>query len=204
MPTLSKIIQKTQLRLTYQAGDFDQMKLNKLNIPLLVFLLSACTSAPITLSERQQLGQVSFQSIENYQVEEDGFGGIYVSSPDGEIGIIMQVSPSDSFTQEMIPAVIGGQYPEEGFPFAMLLFLGFENITLKDLRDFKLGGYSGYSRAFVATNQFNQIEGEYVFFPVGDQTFIAMGSVIKVTGDNHWNPEGKAAFDAIVGSVQFQ
>lgn len=171
---------------------------------LLLVLLSACTSAPpLTLTERQEAGILSFQSIEGYRIDRDETGGVYISSPDGEIGVIMQVAPAASFVPEMIPVVFGGEFAEEGFPVAMLLFLGFEDIHLSAISNFQHGEYSGHSRTFNATNSSNRIEGKYVFFNVGDQTFIAMGSVIRVAGDNQWNPQGEAVFDAIVGSVQF-
>jgi len=190
-------------RITYSPWRIDKNMKLIVNLSL-AFLLSACASAPPqTLTERQQVGSVSFQSVENYQIDEDETGGVYISSPDGEIGVIMQVAPTSTFLPEMTPTVLGGEYPEEGFPVAMMLFLGFENISLAQLKTFELGEYTGFSRTFVATNLSDKIEGEYVFFPFGDQTFIAMGSVISATGNNQWNPQGKAVFDAIVDSVQF-
>ncbi|MCL5428337.1 MAG: hypothetical protein M1347_00850 [Chloroflexi bacterium] len=109
------------------------------------------------------------------------------------------------FTPDMTPRMIGAKYPEERFPFEILLILGSDQgIELGDLEDYKHAAYSGYSRHFVASSiGGDPIEGEYIIYDVGDYVFIGMGSLVRVTGDNDWIPEGKFAFDLIVESVQF-
>jgi hypothetical protein len=172
---------------------------------LVIILVSGCAPelAPQTMSERQQIGDLSLQIIDGYILDNDETGGIYISSGDGEIGVIMQVAPNSSFVPEMTPNTFGGAYPEEGFPVAMMLFLGFDNISLAQIQTFKFGEYTGFKRNFTATNLTGKMEGEYIFFQFGEQTLIAMGSVISPTGNKQWNPHGKSVFDAIVNSIEF-
>lgn len=166
--------------------------------------LTACSGSSLQMTERQQIGAVSFQSVQGYRVETDNEGGIYIGSPDAEISVSLIYLPNDFFDPRMTPTMVGGEYPEEVIPFDILIFLGFNNIQLQPIHRYRSGEHSGYSRAFISSSDFGDpIEGEYVFYTVGDHTFVAMGSVVRVEGDNHWNPQGKVAFDAIVESVQF-
>jgi hypothetical protein len=170
----------------------------------IAILLTACSGSGLRLTERQQIGSVSFQNVEGYSVETDNEGSIFIGSPDAEISVFMILLPNDYFDPHMTPTMVGGQYPEEVIPFDILVFLGFGNIELQPIHRYHNGDHLGYSRSFSSSSEGGDpIEGEYLFYTVGDQTFIAMGSVVRVEGDNRWDPQGKAAYDAIVESVQF-
>lgn len=170
----------------------------------MTILLTGCSGSGMRMTERQQIGDVSFQSIEGYIVETDNEGGIFIGSPDAEISVFMAYLPNDYFVPQMIPTVIGGEYAEESIPFDILVFLGFGNIQLQPIHRYRNGAFSGYSRTFISSSDYGDpIEGEWLFYTVGDYTFVAMGSVVRVEGENRWDPQGKAAFDAIVESVQF-
>lgn len=170
----------------------------------LAILVSGCSGFGPRLSERQQIGHVSFQSVEGYSVEGQGEDGIFMGSPDAEISVLLAYLPNDFFDENMTPTMIGAEYPEEVIPFDILLSLGFYNIELQPLHRYHHGEFTGYSRAFTSSSDFGDpIEGEYLFYKVGDYTFVAMGSVVHVEGNNRWDPQGKAAYEAILGSVQF-
>ena len=182
------------------------MKKSSILFLFLAVLLSACASDNPDLTKRQTIGLISFQNVPGFTVEDDGQGGVYIGSPDAEISVFMLYLPSEMFTQDMTPRMIGAKYPEERFPFEILLILGFENnIELSYIEEYKHANYAGYSRHFIAASVGGDpIEGEYIIYDVGDFVFIAMGSVVRVTGDNDWIPEGKVAFDLIVDSVSFK
>jgi hypothetical protein len=168
----------------------------------MAILLGGCS--PSGLATRQQVGGISFQPIQGYSVEKDGDTGVFISSPDSEITVYLVYVPNDYFLPEMILNEFGGQYQEEFIPLNVLILLGFGNIELAEITEYESSGHSGYIRAYKATSESgDSIEGEYLFYTVGENTFVAMGSVVHVTGDNQWDPQGKAAFDAIVASVQF-
>lgn len=180
------------------------MKKLALAFVCVVMLLAGCSGSGLPVTARQQIGDVSFQSIDGYKVETDGEGGIFIGSPDAEISVMMIYLPNDYFDERMIPTMVGGEYPEEVIPFDILVFLGFGNIQLLPIHRYRNGEYAGYSRGFTSSSDGGDpIEGEYLFYTVGDYTFIAMGSVVRVEAENHWDPEGKAAYDAIINSVQF-
>lgn len=180
--------------------------MKKMGLLILVasVFISACSADNPNLKDRQTIGAISFQNVPDFTVEDDGQGGVYIGSPDAEITIFMLYLPSAMFTADMTPRSIGGKYPEERFPFEILLILGFEqNIELSDIEDYEHDDYSGYIRHFEASSiGGDPIEGEYVIYDVGDHVFIGMGSVVYVTGDNDWFPEGKVAFDLILDSVK--
>lgn len=179
--------------------------MKKIFFPVLAvaILVSACSGSGPRLTARQQIGDVSFQSVEGYSVETDNEGGIFMGSPDAEISVMLVYLPNDFFDPRMTPTMVGGEYPEEVIPFDILVFLGFGNIQLNPIHRYRSGEFSGYSRSFTSSSDGGDpIEGEYLFYTVGDHTFIAMGSVVRVEGDNRWDPQGKAAYDAIVESVQ--
>ena len=180
--------------------------MKKLAFPILIvaILLSSCSASGLRLTERQQIGSVSFQSVDGYSVETDNEGSIFIGSPDAEISVFMIVLPNDYFDARMTPTMVGGEYPEEVIPFDILVFLGFVNIELDAIHRYHNGDHIGYSRSFTSSSDGGDpIEGEYLFYTVGENTFIAMGSVVRVEGENRWDPQGKAAYDAIVESVQF-
>ncbi len=174
---------------------------------LLVFtsiLLSSCGPTTVTQTDRQGSQGFTYQSIEGYSVEEDGQGGVYFTSPDQEIGIIFNFQPSSYYTQDLIPVDLGGKYAQESFPVETLVFLGYSEIQLGDLQTFQQDKFSGYRREFTASGAGGDIiQGEYIFFPVGDHDFIAMGTVVHLKGNNQWDPQGKQAFDTIIASLQF-
>lgn len=171
---------------------------------LLLFASACSPSNNPNLAKRQTIGSISFQNVPGFTSEDDGQGGVYLGSPDAEITIVLLYLPTAMFTEDMTPRMVGARYPEERFPFEILLILGFEqDIELSDLQDFENENYSGYSRHFEAFSLGRDpIEGEYVIFDLGDHVLIAMGSVVHVTGDNQWFPEGKVAFDLVVDSVR--
>jgi len=181
------------------------MKTVSRNFLVLILFATACSAENANLTSRQTIGSISFQNVPGFTSEDDGQGGVYLGSPDAEITILLLYLPSEMFTTEMTPRSIGAQYPEERFPFEILLILGFEqDIELSDIEDYEHGNYSGYTRHFESSSiGGDPIEGEYVIYDVGDHVFIAMGSVVHVTGDNDWFPEGKIAFDLVVDSVEF-
>ncbi len=180
------------------------MKTKIISLLVLTILVTSCSGSGPRLTARQQIGDVSFQSIEGFTVENDGEGGIFIGSPDAEISVFMIMLPNDYFDERMIPTMVGAQYPEEVIPFDILVFLGFGNMQLQPIRRYHSGDYVGYSRSFTSSSDVGDpIEGEYLFYTVGDKTFIAMGSVVRVEGENRWDPEGKTAYDAIINSVQF-
>jgi hypothetical protein len=173
---------------------------------LVVFtmLITSCSPSGLAMTERQQIGAVSFQSINGYIVAGQGDDGIFLGSPDAEISVAMIFLPNEYFEEVEAPTMIGAEYPEESIPFDILLSLGFYNIELQPIHRYRHSGFSGYSRVFTSSSDFGDpIEGEWIFYTVGDHTFVAMGSVVRVEGDNRWDPQGKTAFDAIVESVQF-
>ncbi len=180
------------------------MKTKLVFLFIFAILVTSCSGSGPRLTARQQIGDVSFQSIEGYSVENDGQGGIFIGSPDAEISVFMIVLPNDYFDPRMTPTMVGAEYPQEVIPFDILLFLGFYNIQLQPIHRYHSGDYIGYSRSFTSSSDAGDpIEGEYLFYTVGDTTFIAMGSVVRVKGENRWDPQGKTAYDAIVESVQF-
>jgi hypothetical protein len=174
------------------------------SLVIFTLLLTSCSPARLAMTERQQIGGVSFQSIEGYIVAGQGEDGIFLGTPDGEISIALILLPNEFFEEVKAPTMIGAEYPEEAVPFDILLSLGFYNIELQPIHRYRHSEFSGYSRAFISSSDFGDpIEGEWLFYTVGDYTFVALGSVVRVDGENRWDPQGKAAFDAILESVQF-
>lgn len=190
-------------------------------IVLIAALLSACAgaqaSSPVAplatqaevatleTSKRQQVGQISFENIEGYTAETDGRGGIFLGSPDAEISVMLMYVSNAELPERVIFQEFGASYVEEAIPLDIIIFLGFGNLQLGELKEFHFGEYRGYSRTFVGASVGNDpMEGEYLFFPLDENhTFIALGSVVRVTGENHWDPQGKRAFYTIMNSVQF-
>lgn len=155
---------------------------------------------------RHQEGNLSFENIEGFSIYTDGLGGVFIGSPDSEISVMLMYVSNSELPSQVILQEFGARYPEEAVPLDIIIFLGFgSTLQLGEIEEYHLGNYSGFSRTYVAASSVGDpMEGEYVFFSVDEtHTFIAMGSVVRVTGDNQWDPQGKAAFDTIVGSVEF-
>lgn len=189
-------------------------------ILIIAALLSACagTQAPsptaptptqvetkaLDTGNRQQDGHISFENIEGYTMDTDGRGGIFLGSPDAEISVMMMYVSNAELPERVLFQEFGALYLEEAIPLDIIIFLGFGNMQLGELEEYHLGEYSGYSRTFVGASAANDpMQGEYLFFPLDENhTFIALGSVVRVTGDNQWDPQGKQAFDQIVNSVE--
>jgi hypothetical protein len=146
------------------------------------------------------VGQVSFQTPLDFSVEFDEDKVIYISSSDGGFGMVVLPKPVDYFEQSLIPFDNGGRFPEESIPIDMFYNLGYVNIKLESIRPYWHDGFRGHLRSFVARSDLGDLmEGEYLFYDVGDNVLFVIGSSVQ---EGLWG-RSKPAFDVIVTSIHF-